>query len=39
MIALLFWLAALVIGGLFIEKPDWVWRILFWLEVKRLEKE
>lgn len=39
MIALLAWLTLLLVGVAFIERTDLWWRLLFWVEVKRLERE
>lgn len=39
MIALLSWLALLLVGVGLIERTDLWWRFLFWVEVKRLERE
>jgi hypothetical protein len=39
MIALLTWLTLLLVGIAFIERSDVVWRLLFWFEVRRLERE
>lgn len=39
MIVLLTWLTLLLVGAAFIERSDWWWRFLFWVEVKRLERD